>query len=274
MARTFSVPNARLKSLLARCTYSLINFLSRFNSGQTFLTLATLFTINQHKSTLIRGNEIKYSFVSGTWLPRRFTDVEILEPGTLSWIDNATRNTVLWDIGANVGGYAIYAAKSRAMTVLAFEPSPFNLEFLARNIWLNELEQKITVIPIALSEFTSQSSFQMKRTEWASSGSTYGEVDKTKYIRNDQFIYPTIGIPMDHVHSFLKLPNPNYVKLDVDGIEGLILAGGMEVLLGVTSVLVETPESEEQKKLVTECLRNAGLTRQEVVRQNEIWSRK
>ena len=61
------------------------------------------------------------------------------EPETLDWIDKITENSIIWDIGANVGLYSIYAAKSKNCKVYAFEPSVFNLELLARNIYINNL---------------------------------------------------------------------------------------------------------------------------------------
>ena len=57
------------------------------------------------------------------------------EPETLEWIDKFTKNSVFWDVGANVGLYSIYAAKTRDCNVTAIEPSVFNLELLAKNIY-------------------------------------------------------------------------------------------------------------------------------------------
>ena len=53
------------------------------------------------------------------------------EPETLKWIDCFPDNAVLWDVGANVGLYSVYAAKKKNCNVIAFEPSVFNLELLA-----------------------------------------------------------------------------------------------------------------------------------------------
>ena len=49
------------------------------------------------------------------------------EPETLQWIDEFEKGSVLWDIGANIGLYSLYAAKSRQCRVIAFEPSVFCL---------------------------------------------------------------------------------------------------------------------------------------------------
>jgi FkbM family methyltransferase len=55
------------------------------------------------------------------------------------------RGSVLWDIGANVGLYSCYAVKARDCRVFAFEPSVFNLELLARNIFLNGIADQATM---------------------------------------------------------------------------------------------------------------------------------
>lgn len=272
MSRTFDVPTTKLKSRLSKFSYQILKLLSKTKLGQSFLTLSTMFTINQTRTTKIRGHSVSYSFVSDTWLPRRFLDVETLEPDTLSWIDEMTDGSTLWDIGANVGGYSIYAAISKQMNVYAFEPSPFNLEFLARNIWLNELEDKITVIPIALSEFVSKAPFVMKRIEWAGSGSSFGETEEDDS-DSGSFEYVTIGLPADQIRENLQIPFPEFIKLDVDGIEALILAGAKEVLTKAKSVLVEVQHSEVEKEAIHRCLIESGLSKKQVVRQNEIWTR-
>ena len=272
MSRTFEVPPSRLKSKVSKCTHLALEIFSKTRLGQTFLTLSTLFAISQTRQTIIRNEKVTFSFVSDTWLPRRFLDVETLEPDTLSWIDEMTEGSTLWDIGANVGGYSIYAAISKQLNVYAFEPSPFNLEFLARNIWLNNLEDKITVIPIALSEFTSRAPFVMKRIEWAGSGSSFVE-SKTVDLETEAFKYTTIGLPADKVREIFDIPFPNYLKLDVDGIEALILSGAKEVLSKTTSVLVEVQHSNLEEQLIHKCLLEAGLAKQKTARQNEIWMR-
>jgi len=272
MVRVFEIPKSRLQSPISRIAFSAIKVLARTKMGQKLMTLCTLFTVNQVRTTTIRGHEFGFSFVEDTWLPRRFLDVEELEPDTLTWIDQATIGSILWDIGANVGGYSIYAAKSRQMKVFAFEPSPFNLEFLARNIWINNMEKHITVIPNALAELVSVSPFEMKRIDWAGSGSSFNQsdVDDT---RGSGFTYTTIGLPADKVCSTFQIPQPHYIKLDVDGIESLILSGATQVLTTAISILVEVQDSNTERQTIGEHLTRAGLKKSKIARQNEIWKR-
>ena len=47
------------------------------------------------------------------------------EPETLAWIDAMTENDVLFDVGANIGIYSVYAAL-KGLKVFAFEPESLN----------------------------------------------------------------------------------------------------------------------------------------------------
>ena len=65
---------------------------------------------------------------------------------------------------------------------------------------------------------------------------------------------------MDQAISLLKLPQPDYIKIDVDGIEHLILKGGSETLKKAKSLLVEVDDRfETQKQNTTKYLINAGF---------------
>ena len=57
-----------------------------------------------------------------------------------------------------------------------------------------------------------------------------------------------------------NIPQPDYVKLDVDGIEHLILKGGSEIISNIRSVLVEVNESFiDQYLQCNSYLEEAGL---------------
>ncbi len=57
---------------------------------------------------------------------------------------------------------------------------------------------------------------------------------------------------------------PENIKIDVDGIEHLILKGGKKVLSQVKSVLIEINDDfKEHSEVSMEILRNAGLVLKE-----------
>lgn len=162
------------------------------------------------------------------------------EPETLEWIDGIPKGSVVWDIGANVGIYSCYAAKQRGCRVFAFEPSVFNLELLARNIFLNELTGKITIIPLPLSDKLAVNKLNMTSTDWGGALSTFGqEYGHDGKTMNKVFEFPTIGLSMVDAVELLNIPQPDFIKMDVDGIEHLILKGGMPVLSKMKGVLIE-----------------------------------
>jgi hypothetical protein len=66
---------------------------------------------------------------------------------------------------------------------------------------------------------------------------------------------------MDEAVSLLRLGPPDFIKMDVDGIEHIILRGGPRVLAGVKGILLEindgfAAQAEESRRL----LEAAGLS--------------
>jgi FkbM family methyltransferase len=184
------------------------------------------------------------------------------EPETLEWIDNMSDGSVLWDIGANIGLYSCYAAKKKRCKVFSFEPSVFNLELLARNIFINNLNESVYIVPIALTDTSGFSSFQLTTTEWGGALSTFGENfgwdgEKIKKI----FEFNSIGLSMDEAIIKLNMKFPDYIKIDVDGIEHFILRGGIGVLNKIKGILIEVNDNFlEQAKGCHDLLIDAGLS--------------
>lgn len=201
------------------------------------------------------------------------------EPETLEWIDGFEQGAIFWDIGANVGLYSCYAAKARSCQVFAFEPSIFNVELLARNIFLNELTESVVMVPLPLSESLTLNTLNMTRTEWGGALSTFGQDfgwDGKKL--QAVFKFQTIGVSADECLRLFKLPRPQYLKLDVDGIEHLVLQGSVAILRDVDSVLVEINDAfGEQSKKCDQLLVEAGLIlkqkrRSEMFEGGTVWN--
>lgn len=210
------------------------------------------------------------------------------EPETLQWIDSFEPGAVFWDIGANIGLYSLYAASARKAQVYAFEPSVFNLEFLARNVSANQMVDRISIVPMAVGDRIGRGVMHMSSTEWGGALSTfdksYGSDGKEL---KTVFDYATQSITMDAAVSNLNIPFPDYLKVDVDGIEHLVLAGGAQVLSRVKGVLIEISEGfRDQAVQSRAALEAAGLRLverhrdpdaasmgAEVGTSNHIWSR-
>lgn len=203
------------------------------------------------------------------------------EPDTLAWIDSLPRDCVLWDIGANIGLYSVYAAKARNCEVYAFEPSVYNLELLAGNVHLNGVHNRVTIVPVALTAASGIDTFRMSNIEPGGALSSFGATfDQTGQPLRNVLEYRMPGMAAPDAIAHLRIPAPEHLKIDVDGIEHLILRGFGPSLRGVKSVLVEISDAfEEQSAEASRLLSDAGLTRTQktflgaVNQFNQLWVR-
>lgn len=187
------------------------------------------------------------------------------EPETLEWIDSIPENSIMWDVGANVGLYSVYAAKKQNCRVWAFEPSVFNLELLARNIFMNGLTQQVCIVPMALSDRLGPSQMRMTTTEWGGALSTFGqEFGWDGDAIHQVFQFQTMGLSMEDAVQKLAIPKPDYIKMDVDGLEHFILKGGSAVLRDVKGILIEVNDDfHEQAEQCQNLLSESGLVLKE-----------
>ena len=82
------------------------------------------------------------------------------EPETINWLNHMPEGSVLWDIGANIGTYSIYAAKNN-IRVIAVEPSFMNIEILNRNVISNRVQDLVTIVTCAVGSNTGVLDFYM-----------------------------------------------------------------------------------------------------------------
>ena len=153
------------------------------------------------------------------------------EPGTLEWIDGFDDDSILWDIGANVGLYSLYAALKPNVQVVAFEPAGITFYLLVRNIEINKKDQDIYPLCIALSDVTEFGSLNMPNTQIGKTGHQFNSlVDVHGNTFESVFRQATISYTIDDILLNFSIPFPNYIKIDVDGFENKILKGGENTL--------------------------------------------
>ena len=178
------------------------------------------------------------------------------EPETIDWINNFKINNefIFWDVGANIGLYSIYAALkfNKKIKIIAFEPSSSNIRILTRNISINNFSEIINVNQIALTD-KKNVFLNMNEPEFieGSSLNTFGENFnyEGKEFRSKQK-YKIFGTTLDSMIDEKILMVPDYIKIDVDGIEHLILRGGDKLFFSkkIKSVLIEINENFENQK--------------------------
>lgn len=272
-----------IRSTLKKLIKFTVAFLGKSSVGRYVYYQFINEAMNQTQKVMHQG--VKLYISTPNWINKyRADSFSTKEPETLEWFDGIPQGSVVWDIGANVGLYTCYAAKARDCQVFAFEPSVFNLELLARNIFLNGVVDQTTIVPLPLSDKLSVNKLNMTTTEWGGALSTFGQLygqdGKTLF---KVFEFKTIGVSISDAVEYLKIPQPDYIKMDVDGIEHLILKGGGEVLKSVKGVLIEINEEFEKQTVDSaRYLNEAGLMFKEkrhaeefndTVFFNQIWSR-
>ena len=249
-----------IKLLIKFFAKFLIQFSSKINTGRYFIDKLSNFIFQTKKN--IKHNGLELSFYTPNRLNfYRVDTFSSKEPETLKWIDCFKEKSVFWDIGANIGLYSCYAAKKTDCQVYAFEPSVFNLELLAKNIYLNSLSEKIVIIPLPLFDNLATKSFHMSTRERGGAFSNFGaSTDHEGKQMTSVFKYKTVGMSIDQTINNLNLKMPNYIKMDVDGIEHLIIKGANSAMKNVESILIEVNDDYiKQSKEINEHLNSLGF---------------
>lgn len=251
----------KLKLSTQRGIRAAANLLGRTRIGRVTFEQITDTAMNRTTKVAHAGHELTFTVPNGL---NHFRTLSFAtkEPETLAWIDSLPRGSVLWDVGANIGLYACYAAKTRGCRVVAFEPSVFNLELLARNVFVNGLCDRVAIMPLPLFERVAESTLNMTSTQWGGALSTFGaSIGYDGAELKKIFEFRTFGLSMDDCVTRLGLPQPDYMKMDVDGIEHMILRGGPTVLSKLRGVAVEINDAfVEQAEESRRALEAAGLT--------------
>jgi FkbM family methyltransferase len=177
------------------------------------------------------------------------------EPWTARWIERTLRDgDILYDIGANVGAYALIAAAlGRAARVVAIEPHYASYAALCDNVRLNGRQDVVVPLPILLGDRTGLATLSYRDVSAGAAEHTVGP-DAAAAFRQ-----PTLQYRLDDLVEQLDLPAPTLAKIDVDGAEARVLEGGPRTLAKpeLRSVLVEV--SRAGSGAVVAGLERAGL---------------
>jgi FkbM family methyltransferase len=178
------------------------------------------------------------------------------EPDTVAWLRSMQPGEMLFDVGANVGMYAVYAA-SRGVRVLAFEPEAQNYAVLCRNAQINQL-QNLVAFPVALAGAQKIDTLRITDVTAGNSCNTFGaDVDYRGQAATFPFQQGALAMPMDAFAT--RYGNPDYIKIDVDGLEHEVVTGGRQSIASAKSVLIEIDSGAPQHMALFELMRSQGF---------------
>lgn len=153
---------------------------------------------------------------------------------------------VVWDVGANIGLYARWLVTHlHARHVYSFEPMSDNLPELRHNLALGKVVDRVTVMPLALSDVDGEVEFQVDDVQSASGSVSAATGGKAAVARSAIGLPPKTEIVKSRtIDSLLASGDaavPDVIKLDVEGAEALVLAGAKGLLSSHSPrLLIET----------------------------------
>ncbi|MBI3511403.1 MAG: FkbM family methyltransferase [Bacteroidetes bacterium] len=194
-----------------------------------------------------RGTELKFHTPSRVL--RFIADAfETIEPKTLDWIDSFSAGETMYDIGASNGMFAVYAAVKKNCCVVAFEPDAQNFSVLEMNHFLNnkKISTPIISLNVAASDKYDLGSFHAVN---------YGAGHHNKTLEKNSDLHTAyahtqmvLTASLDKLITDFNLPEPDHVKIDVDGAEWNVMQGAAGRLASgkVRSWLIELREGTQE----------------------------
>jgi FkbM family methyltransferase len=162
-----------------------------------------------------------------------------------------TPATVL-DCGAHIGAFTVLAARRfPSAAVTAFEPDPRNLEFLTRNVRLNELSA-VEVVDAAVSREAGHRGFERMAAGRSESGRLMppGHGADATPVR-------VVSLP-ERIRA--AAPSSLLLKLDIEGEEAHLIPALVDVLPARCAIFFETHGGEAAFEDAAALLRAHGFT--------------
>jgi FkbM family methyltransferase len=185
--------------------------------------------------------------------PRSLMPMERLQYLELRPVLTCRPKIVVYDIGANVGEFACFLAKSPSVaTIYCFEPLPQVFPELRRR---TQNQGNIHCFPIALGDQTGRRPMYVNRFTPSSSVLPMTRIHQEEL--PDSLEAHSIEVSMmsleDAVREFHLLP-PDFIKIDVQGFEDRIIQGGRKILQTARFCMLELSlvTLYEQSALITQ----------------------
>jgi FkbM family methyltransferase len=153
------------------------------------------------------------------------------------WLRKTARVGTVIDIGANDGEFLEFLQRFfNAERSLAFEPIP-----AARAVLEKRGIPGLKVFPHALSDAEGTTTFEINRYGPASSMLPVSDLSRSEFPQTST-IAERIVVPLARLDDLVdpeNLPHGMFVKMDVQGVEDKVIAGGRAVIGQADWVLVE-----------------------------------
>jgi FkbM family methyltransferase len=159
---------------------------------------------------------------------------QVYDSTVVEWLrPKVQEGQVIWNIGANVGAYALQAARwvGPSGHVLAIEPNPNARALLERHLQWSGVHDWVTVLESAVGERPGRATLYL---DGASPMSAIGRPNPVIASRA-----VAVTVPVTTLDALLAAghPRPDWLIIDVEGYEMHVLAGGAAGLRALGSRL-------------------------------------
>lgn len=155
------------------------------------------------------------------WLARQIAQGKGHQEGEMRLLPALVKSTdVCWDIGANAGMYTV-ALSRLAAKVVAFEPVPHSLNTLRQVKRLARLDN-VEIRALALSNVAGRARFSVPTEGF------YGGYYLASFDDRGELDVETATVDGLIAQG---LPEPDFIKCDVEGAEALVIEGAKQLLV-------------------------------------------
>lgn len=178
------------------------------------------------------------------------------EPSTIEWIDSMKPGEIMFDVGANIGSYSVYAGV-KGIKVYSFEPEAENYAMLIKNLNLNGIPPNAYCL--AISNKIEAGTLYASGNEIGGACHSFNE--KVGFDLSPREAKFTQGCFAKSLKGLIAsgLPIPDHIKIDVDGFEHKVIDGARGILKDVKSILIEINPSLPQHLSMIEKLQSSGF---------------
>lgn len=150
----------------------------------------------------------------------------------------------VWDVGANMGVFSLAAAaRCQEGAVLSFEPDPDIIGLLRSSLRLPEnAALNVRAFELSISDEDGVGILNINSRSRAMNNLSGKSL--WSGVRSSEYLLPTPMLKLDTVLRSARVPEPDFVKVDVEGSELAVLRGAVEIIKRVRPVWLIEVASE------------------------------
>lgn len=250
------VENKFVFGFVANPKQKILNYIAHFIvtvlrlNNNSYLSNQIIQSLNPIGRASIKGAELLFR-TGHNRLKWRADTFSTEEPLMIKWLSNFSDNDVFLDVGANVGTYSIPAAKLGA-TVLSLELDPANNYILHSNTVINDLCDKITILPFAAGNANGVEKIYYRDFSVGDALQSVGRDQILPTKKNNPFTIKQLILTIDDIFSIFDLPSPNKIKIDVDGNEEFVFEGAKKTISNAREIYFEDNGLDSDKLILEE----------------------